>query len=120
MTPAELLDAVWDAGARLVAEPGDRLRVVALRPLPADLVVAVRVQRDALRVLVASRKRTWRCPVDLGTGHIAAHRSDGSLACGTCHPLAVATNAMGTGLAHVKPPDPGQETRQRLSAGNAR
>ena len=28
----------------------------------------------------------WRCTVDLGTGHVPALRSDGSVYCGTCHP----------------------------------
>lgn len=29
----------------------------------------------------------WRCPIDLGSGHLPALRTDGSVYCGTCHPM---------------------------------
>ena len=29
----------------------------------------------------------WRCSIDLGSGHLPALRTDGSVYCGTCHPM---------------------------------
>jgi hypothetical protein len=32
----------------------------------------------------------WRCPIDLGSGHVRSARADGSSVCVTCHPLTLA------------------------------
>jgi len=40
---------------------------------------------------VAAGPSTWRCRVDLGSGHVRGERPDGSTICLTCHPLTAAS-----------------------------
>jgi hypothetical protein len=37
----------------------------------------------------------WRCPIDLGSGHVPRRRPDGSTVCATCHPATLAARPAG-------------------------
>lgn len=52
MTPRALLDEIAGAGARIEAR-GERLRLTAPKPLPADLVARIRTAKPALLAALA-------------------------------------------------------------------